>query len=249
VERTETMRVAAPGDLPDEKRDILKRIEELKPETFSRYEDARQRLLMQTGPAKMYEIIADGIPHKIIGDIMLIYRIDLRDDGIEGGSVIVANELMEEWGITQEQLHADAKAAQMARKPPLLLRMGDVIRELSEEVGEPESEDTYEIPLWVASTMDGRCGAAAIWNEEFLDRAAGTIGGNFYAIPASMCEFIFFEDDSIDIDWAKMAVLKANAEVVLPREYLSSTIYHYDREAKLFETAEDYERRTGRREE
>ena len=72
------------------------------------YETVKNNLLMQVVPVEANKEMLKGIPHKTVGDIAVVYRIDLQD-----ATTLVTNQLLEEYGITAGQLHADAVTAQL----------------------------------------------------------------------------------------------------------------------------------------
>ena len=112
------------------------------------YETVKNNLLMQVVPAEANKEMLEGIPHKTVGDIAVVYRIDLQD-----ATTLVTNQLLEEYGISAGQLHADAVTAQIANHPPVLKNMSEIMAEMSGGMF-----DIPESPMWVASIEGGMNG-------------------------------------------------------------------------------------------
>ena len=221
-------------------------IKAAKPETYEKYEDAKKRLFMFASPVHREALRESKIPHKVIGDIMLIYMIDLRDDGIEEAAPVVIYEMLGKWGVSPKQLHEDAMASQKARKPPKLSKLGDAIREMAAELEKPLPEREFNSHTWMATVEGRRGGAAVMWFQDFMERAAEEIGGSFYILPASVSELILVKDeDSIAFGGLLKALLFGNLYTCPPSDFLSNTVYHYDKRLKAIETGDNYALRMG----
>ena len=176
----------------------------------------------------------EGIPHKTVGDIAVVYRIDLQD-----ATTLVTNQLLEEYGITAEQLHADAVTAQIANHPPVLKNMSEIMAEMSGGMF-----DMPESPMWVASIEGGMNGASVTQIPGFLEESAERLGGDFFVLPSSVHEVLFVPDDgSFERTELENMVRGVNAHEVSEADFLSNSIYHYDSVERVFEKAETFESR------
>lgn len=81
---------------------------------FTEYENVKENLVMQVIPVEPNKEKLEQIPHKTIEDIAVVYRIDVSDSRHQNASVLVTNQMMDQFGITPEQLHQDAVASQAA---------------------------------------------------------------------------------------------------------------------------------------
>ena len=206
---------------------------------FTEYENVKGNLMMQVIPVEPNKEKLEQIPHKTIEDIAVVYRIDVSDSQHHNASVLVTNQMMDQFGITPERLHQDAVASQMANRPPTLKNMSEMMAEMSGGM-----MDMPESPMWVATVEGGVNGAAAVQVPEFMDQAAEKLGGNFFVLPSSIHECLFIKDDGeFQRPQLEEMVQSVNATEVSAADFLSDSVYHYDSEARVFEKATTFESR------
>ena len=206
---------------------------------FQDYEQVKGSLMMQVIPVEPNKEKLEQLPHKTIEDIAVVYRIDVSDARHYNASTLVTNQMMEHFGITQEQLHQDAVTSQMAHRPPTLKNMSEMMAEMSGGM-----MDMPESPMWVATVEGGVHGAAAVQIPEFMDQAAEKLGGNFFVLPSSIHECLFIKDDGeFQRPQLEEMVQNVNAAEVSAADFLSDSVYHYDSEARVFEKATTFESR------
>ena len=107
----------------------ISQIPQVDTKQFTEYENVKGNLMMQVIPVEPNKEKLEQVPHKIIEDIAVVYRIDVSDSRHHNASVLVTNQMMEHFGITPEQLHQDAVASQMANRPPTLKNMSVLLVE------------------------------------------------------------------------------------------------------------------------
>ena len=83
------------------------------------YGKAKERLCMEVIPIKGNEELLTGIPHTVMEDLAVIHRIDIDDHAV----VTVTNNLLDHFGISEEQLHADALVSAPGIRPAKILPM------------------------------------------------------------------------------------------------------------------------------
>ena len=203
------------------------------------YETVKNNLVMQVVPVEPNKEMLENIPHKTVEDIAVVYRVELPSRADGSASTLVTNKLLEEYGVTPEQLHTDAVAAQLANHPPVLKNMSEMMAEMSGGMF-----DMPESPMWVATVEGGVNGAVATQIPEFMDQAAEKLGGNFFVLPSSIHECLFIKDDG-EFQRAQLEemVQSVNATEVSAADFLSDSVYHYDSEARVFEKATTFESR------
>lgn len=222
-------------------------------EFLSDYGQIRDRLTVElVGQEQNRERLTD-IPHFDMEDLSLVYRIDVSDmvgNGLEGrASVLVTNNLLEQYGVTQEQLHQDALENTASREPYSIIGMGTV---LSGMLGIPVQDTSEQQSLYVVTNASMMYGAAAIAYPGFMDKATEQVGGDFYILPSSIHEVLLIKDDGMfDHRELEKMVCEVNGkpDVVHPDELLSNRVYHYDSKEKVFELAEKFEARQQERSE
>lgn len=220
-------------------REALSQIPQVDAEQLGDYGQVKDRLVMQVIPVEPNAAILDNIPHKTIEDIAVVYRIDVSDSRHHDASILIKNQMLDQFGITPEQLHQDAVLSQIEHRPPTLKNMSEMMAEMSGGFMEME-----ESPMWVATVEGGVNGAAVVQIPAFMDEAAEKLGGDFFVIPSSVHECLFIRDDgAFDREQLESMVQSVNATEVSPADFLSDSVYHYDADARIFEKAVTFEAR------
>ena len=203
------------------------------------YETVKNNLVMQVVPVEPNKEMLENIPHKTVEDIAVVYRAELPGRADGSASTLVTNKLLEEYGVTAEQLHMDAVAAQLANHPPVLKNMSEMMAEMSGGMF-----DMPESPMWVATVEGGVNGASVTQLPDFLQEAAERLGGDFFVLPSSVHEVLFIRDDgSFERDQLESMVRGVNATEVSEADFLSDSVYHYDSDDHIFEKAVTFESR------
>ena len=129
----------------------------------------------------------------------------------------LVNKLLEEYGVTPEQLHMDAIAAQLVSHPPVLKNMSEMMAEMSGGMF-----DMPESPMWVATVEGGMNGASVTQLPDFLQEAADRLGGDYFVLPSSVHEVLFIRDDgSFERDQLESMVRGVNATEVSEADFLA----------------------------
>ena len=204
---------------------------------MSDYRAMKPKLMTELISRKGNEARLADVPHEKIEDLALIYRLDLGER--DGGrmTTVITNQMMEQYGITQEQLHQDAVENAAITHPASLRSMREVMAAMMGM--EPDPPMPGEPELMVATTQDAYMGASVIQYPGFMDMAAEKIGGDFFMLPSSIHEVLFLPDDG-KADYHELAemVQTINETQVAPADRLSDNVYHYDKADRVFELAE-----------
>jgi len=189
------------------------------------YEYAKNRLMMQmVSVNRNKELLAD-MPHRVIGDIAVIYRVDLGDSTCE-----IKNDLMKEYGIDEGILYSDAMECQRRDCPPVLRNMAEVMRGFGVH--------SIESPLWVGMMNRDMFGAACVVFPDFLEKVSEKLGGNMWVLPSSTHEVIFVLDNGVyDKDGLADMVRVINGSEVAEQDFLSDSVYYYDCENEVLRVA------------
>lgn len=242
IDRITDITVSAAGQMPnvdlEELRDYDRMKDKLSVEVIS--QEANQELLA-------------NVPHKNIEDMAIIYRFVLDDGNMGMQSITVTNDIMASLGVTLDQLHEDAMANSPQMRPPVIMGMTEILREMMGpemfDMVKASMESEKEM-LYVATTPDKINGAGVMAYPSFMEQAAEKLEGSFFILPSSRHEIILVADDgNVDFRDLKGMVEQVNATEVSPRDKLTDNVYHYDSEAKVFELASSYEARMMEKEE
>ena len=207
------------------------------------YEHMKTRLIMQAVPTEPNRELLEMIPHKDMDGISIVYRFQLDHFANADATILVTNQMLETYGITAEQLMADAALSAPVKNPVSIRPLSEMMAEMSGVMYEPEKISAP--PLLVATVPGYANGAGILGYPDFFESAAKMIGGDFYIIPSSIHEVLLLADDGFKgAEELNAMISSVNASVVSPKDWLADEAYHYDSKAKVFEKAAAYEGRT-----
>ena len=222
--------------------DAIDQIPQVDASTLSDYEQMKHTLIMQAVPVEPNRALLETIPHRTLDDIAIVYRFQLEHRESADATVLVTNQMLQSYGITAEQLMADAAVSAPQRNPLSLRSLGEVLAEMSGGMFEPEEMGAP--PLLVATVPGAVNGAGVMGYPDFFQEAAEKIGGSFFVLPSSVHEILLLPDDgSMSARELSAMVSAVNSQEVMPEEQLGSEAYRYDAQAQIFEKASAYEDR------
>lgn len=176
-----------------------------------------------------------NVPHRRFLDLAVTYYLEMGTiDGCDA-SAIVTNELMERWGVTEDDLYRLGMEKLASRDGCCIMDMLSVLNSVTQtgqnEMAEESGKDRNEPMMYVATNRGKRFGAGCLLNTSILQDLAEKAGCSLIILPSSIHEIIIVPqksgfDDNIDIG----DVQEINATVVAREECLSNSIYRYDRE-------------------
>ncbi len=216
-------------------------------DAISDYEQMKQKLSMEVVSAERNAEFLENVPHKNMEDMAIVYRLVLDSSDEGRSSILVTNKMLETYGITAEQLHADAMAIAPEVRPAVIQGMSEVMAEM---MGAEQAEmlglgPVPDEPIFVATVPDKVQGASVLAYQNFMDEAAEKLGGDFYILPSSIHEILLVKDNGqFDRASLEQMVREVNATQVAPEDKLTDSVYHYDSKEKVFELAEKFEVRS-----
>ena len=230
-------------DLITHAADIIVDMPKIDVNDITNYDQMKNTLVVQVIPTdRNAEMLAD-IPHKNIEDMSLVYRMQIDQNENGTSSVLITNAMLENYGVTVNQLHQDAMDAAVINNPATFRSMQEVLSDL---MGMPaDLMPPMDGPqMYVASVENSLNGAGVIAYPDFMNQVAEQVGGDFFVLPSSVHEVLVIPDDgSIDRHDLESMVREVNASEVLPKDQLSDNVYHYDSQDQVFELAGKYEER------
>lgn len=223
--------------------DIIVDMPKIDVNDITNYDQMKNTLVVQVIPTdRNAEMLAD-IPHKNIEDMSLVYRMQIDQNENGTSSVLITNAMLENYGVTVDQLHQDAMDAAVINNPATFRSMQEVLSDL---MGMPaDLMPPMDGPqMYVASVENSLNGAGVIAYPDFMNQVAEQVGGDFFVLPSSVHEVLVVPDDgSIDRHDLESMVREVNSSEVLPKDQLSDNVYHYDSQDQVFELAGKYEER------
>lgn len=239
------------GDMDRVLRSIAEQVQlqpDIQTDWLRDYEKVKDRLFIRVSDSQANKDYLSNLPHKTVDGLAVTYHIALN--GVEGAnaSAAITNQMMEGYGITREQLHADALANAKGMMPARYTSMAAMMMGLAAEAG--FNQDLMEeappgVPmLMVLTNSQGLNGAAAMFYPGQLDHVSDGFHSDFFILPSSVHEVLILPDDkATDYRDLQMMVQQINATEVAPQDRLSDHVYHYDAKEHVLEKAETYAHR------
>ena len=188
--------------------------------TFEPCSMKEQVILQLINYEKNIQLLED-VPHRRFLDLAVIYRAVIQYDGNQWSGMIVTNETMKEWNMTEEDLYEQAFERTAERFPFVLKDTGRMF-------GSGIVVENGEGRMHFLTTELFRFGAAALLYPDILKMAADMYEGGFAVLPGSLHELYLVKETPESAQAWKEVVLCANAELVPPSEWLSDSVYYYD---------------------
>lgn len=176
---------------------------------------------------KNAEYLADK-PHKMVDDLAVVYSINLGEH--EGGtmSVAVTNNLMENYGVSVDELHEAALRNMNDISPSQFKSMGQVMVEMMGEDFPQEMLPPDDGAMYVLSNSSKLFGAAALLDEKMMGDISEKLG-DFYILPSSVHETIIVpKREGMELSELEAMVRDVNSTQVSEQEQLSDHVYAYD---------------------
>lgn len=183
------------------------------------------------------ESLLQNVPHQKYLDLAIVYYVMLHADENGNACIMVRNEHMATWNISQDILHKYA-----VKNTPLLLPAKlQTMEELMQSFLCPSAEavctlsETYEdgykpVPMYILSNQSHLNGAAVILYENVLQDFARSVKDNLYILPSSIHEVIIVPASGCPSrESLELMVKEVNQKEVSPVERLSDHVYFYDR--------------------
>lgn len=94
------------------------------------YEQMRDKLVMEVVSAERNADLLAKVPHQEMEDMAIVYRFVMQSDEDGRATILVTNQLLDRFGVTPEQLHADAMENAPELKPAIIKGMSEVMIEM-----------------------------------------------------------------------------------------------------------------------
>ena len=194
-------------------------------------------------------------PHTMVEDLAVVYAIDLGGNESGHMSAPITNSLMEQYGITQEELH-DIALHNLSESQIEFKTMRDVLVDMMFPDGiQPDDPRVFMLlpeeenpSMYVLSNADKLNGAAALLDAKTMEDISEKLGGDFVVLPSSIHENIVLPvTEDMDRHTLEAMVQDVNAGQVAPEERLSDHVYMYDSQEKELVLADKMEERQTQR--
>lgn len=237
---------------------VLDTPEQFDLKSITEYENAKEKLFIRVSSAEKNGEMLQNVPHQMREDLVITYHVAISMDEVGRGSTTITNDMLKRYGISEEQLHADAMESSPKIMPLHVDAMKNVIKQIIGGDNKPLIQDKgfkamEEViseglkegePMFVITNQQTMDGASAIFYPEVMKQLGECFQGDFFILPSSIHETIVLPDKG-DFDYLslKSIVQEINNNQVLEEEQLTNDVYHYDVKERVFERADKFEKR------
>lgn len=206
-------------------------------------EEPEDHIIFQVVNTEKNQDMLKKAPHRRFLDLSIIYALTN-----EFGQflILVTDQIAETHGWSEEQLFQMAMRNTKSLFPFKVMRMCSFLFENSMELFGvlPYEDDIYEPgpddeEMWVLTNEQKVNGCTVLLYEELFHRLAERLGSDLYLLPSSRHEIIAVS--SKVAEWAPLSsiVPEVNEEVVDEEDFLSDSVYRYDRISRGFSVVEE----------
>ncbi len=171
----------------------------------------------------------EDIPHRKFLDLALVFYLFFEQGEKEFGSVMIRNEFLDMWGISEEQLYRDGLENTPRLLPELIQSMNTLFQV------EQKGEEKYQgaLDLQILSNERLHLGAATILYPRVLEKLGDKFKDDFYVLPSSIHEVILVGARSaLPREELDQMITEINKTQVLEEEVLSDHAYYYSRKSQ-----------------
>lgn len=214
---------------------------------FVEFDTVRDQICFKLINAESNRSLLSEIPHRLFLDLAVVYYV-LHFQNKGGIATTAVNDrLMEMWGTDEAMLYECAKVNTPKLMKGCIFPMTDIFLEdlgslfdMGENVDDASScymniSDTEA--MHIATNAVQLNGADIVLYDGVLKAFAEKVGGDFYILPSSVHECLFYPVSRIKMDGAGLGqmVRGINQTTVQPDEVLSGHTYRYFSEADRLE--------------
>ena len=169
------------------------------------------------------------VPYKKFMDMAVTIRMLVRMDNAGMASAIVTHDQTASLGINEKELYAAALANTEKLFPVHIEKLNRVIEQL-----DPETElmNVPDPDIYMLSNSQCINGATSIlYATEQIAQLSEQTGCSYYIIPSSIHEVLLCPaDGEINPEYLQRTAMEVNEFVVSEHEFLSNSIYKYDKD-------------------
>ena len=210
-------------------------------EFFTDFEQAKERLTMKLVNAEKNRERLKKLPHYLLGDLALIFQVQVEAAEFGTATITVQNEHINMWKKEIATLFDNAKRNMSEKQPVRIQSMFDVLSSMMGGITEEMFEE-INLQMYVLSNETKINAASGIIFTEKIQEFADVHEANLFILTSSIHELILIPDSGeLDVEYLANMVREINATQVPPEEVLSDKVYYYDRNQKALMFADSME--------
>lgn len=193
-------------------------------EKIKNYDMIKEKIVYRVIGRVSNKELLEEIPYREYMDLAIVFYVVLEVDEYGIASMLIRNEHLKLWKVTDEDLYYHACNNTQRIFPCEFTPMKKILEELLgfEEEGPGDQ-------MYILSNEMRNYGAAALLYPDRLRMAGEEIGENYYLLPSSVHEVILVaENEAPEREELEKLVKEMNETQVEEEEVLSDKVYYYD---------------------
>lgn len=168
-------------------------------------------------------------PYVPFHDLAIIFYYVFEETPLSQASIFLQKKHFELWNVDVDTVYEEALKNMKRLFPPRIITMEDKILSMMNMQGTQEQASNLYI-LEHTGTVNG---ASALLFPGILESFSNQINGDFYLLPSSIHEIILVPAQSQEeIEHYSELVMSANLNCVEAEDFLSNSVYYYEKATK-----------------
>lgn len=203
---------------------------------YTDYEKVKGHIACKLVHAGMNKALLTEVPHRYFLDLAVVYYYKLECETFGNASILVKNEHLKFWKITEKELDQAALANMPELLPAELLSLAALVDEMTDRsAGYLLSQ---AVPMYVLTNREKYFGAAEILLPSVCRRIGEKLESDYYILPSSIHECMIVPVlDGLTPEGLHEMVKEINEEHVAQEEILGDSVYLYTRSGSLLTIA------------
>ena len=202
---------------------------------FEHFENVREHIILKAVNYESNCRQLSDCPFIKALDLAVTFRVLVEEEQSRIGTVLVSNEMMKWWHVSETDLYKTAAANMQRLWKDVLEPIQDMVHEMAEgpmaeayDAFLEERPETETMPLYVLTNEIRLNGASVLFYTDCLKRFASDIGRDFFVLPSSIHEVLLLPVMDEMSAWdLRQIVGTMNHQVVSDEEVLSDHVYRY----------------------
>ena len=169
----------------------------------------------------------EDTPHIRYLDLAVVFYIDCNSlCGLENGCILITNDHL---GIWDKAVNDLLDSVRNQNDDFVMRNMFDFVNKMIFQ-DYNDTPDMFEDRVFVCTNKQQMYGASVIFNNKNLREISNILSDDFYIIPSSVHEVLVIKKENVDeIENLKMIINEVNRTVLSTLDYLSDSLYFYNR--------------------
>lgn len=212
------------------------------------FENSENRIVFQLINTEKNKDLLKDIPHRDFLDLSIIYVLSFYIERRGQASLKVTNQTAKSYGWDEEQLFQMAMENTKTIFPLEIMRSNDIILQLAIEEGIPkpiaetmlyEPEEAKNL-MWILTNKERLNGCTALLYEDEIHKLSEKLECDLYLLPSSRHKIIAVPSKIATPEYLTEMVQEVNESVVDEKDYLSDSVYHYNKTSRTLSLFKKY---------